>query len=81
MGRWYEGPSLAEEETAREEEEPAELPARLPSEPIELGVPSSEMLGSAPPDSIALDTDLQAGEDPSPVDEPESVPADTTADP
>ena len=81
MGRWYEGPSLAEEETAWEEEEPAQLPERLPSEPIELGIPSSEIPdASEPPDSIPLDTDVQAGEDPPPLDALENVPADSTSD-
>ena len=81
MGRWYEGPSLTEEETAWEEEEPAQLPERLPSEPIELGIPSSEIPdASEPPDSIPLDTDVQAGEDPPPLDALENVPADSTSD-
>ena len=81
MGRWYEGPSLAEEETAREEKGPVETPERLPSEPIELDVPSSEPDISEPTDSIPLDTEVEAGEDPLPVDGPENVHADTTADP
>ena len=81
MGRWYEGPSLAEEETAVEEEAPSEIPERIPSEPLELDAPSSQMPDtSGAPDSIALDTDVQAGEDPSPVDEPANVPPDTAAD-
>lgn len=81
MGRWYEGPSLAEEETAIEEEETAELPERIPSEPLELVVPTSPSPDSSGPrDSIALDTGGQAGEDPSSMDEPANVPADTAAD-
>ncbi len=79
MGRWYEGPSLAEEDTAREEEAPAEPPERVPAEPIELDVPSNATPDSiGTPDSIALDADFQAGEDPAPVEEPALVPADTT---
>jgi monofunctional biosynthetic peptidoglycan transglycosylase len=82
MGRWYEGPSLAEEETVLEEEETPELPARFPSEPLELEVSSSQMPDtSGSPDSVALDIDAQAGEDPAPLDAPANVPADTTTDP
>ena len=79
MGRWYEGPSLAEEEIARDEEA-AEVPERIPSEPIEVDVGASEMPDTvAPPDSIVLDLDAQAGEDRAPEGEPAVVPTDTTA--
>ncbi|HET6639535.1 MAG TPA: monofunctional biosynthetic peptidoglycan transglycosylase [Gemmatimonadota bacterium] len=79
MGRWYEGPSLAEEETAREGE-PAGLPERIPSEPIEIDVGTSEMPDTTGrPDSIALDMGAQAGEDRAPEDEPDIVPPDTTS--
>jgi monofunctional glycosyltransferase len=79
MGRWYEGPSLAEEESALEEEEPAEPPERVLSEPIELDLRPSEMPDTAgTPDSIVLDNDTLAGEDRAPVDEPAIVPTDTS---
>ena len=82
MGRWYEGPSLAEEETVLEEEASAEIPERFPSEPLELDVPSSQIPDTTGrPDSVALDTAVQAGEDPSSVNEPASIPADTNTEP
>ena len=78
MGRWYEGPSLAEEESALEEERSVEPAERVLSEPIEFDLGSSEMPDTArTPDSMILDTDTQAGEDRAPVDEPAFVPADT----
>jgi monofunctional biosynthetic peptidoglycan transglycosylase len=77
MGRWYEGPSLAEEETAAEE--PGDTPRRLPSDPIELEVPSIELGDTAETaDSIELDTGAQAGEDPAAGEEPVNASADTT---
>jgi monofunctional biosynthetic peptidoglycan transglycosylase len=77
MGRWYEGPSLAEEESARVGE--SALPERLPSEPIEIEVGTTQVPDTvAAPDSVVLDTDVQPGEDPAPEDEPASVRTDTT---
>lgn len=79
MGRWYEGPSLAEEETAREMEEPEMLPERIPSEPIEFDAPSTEVQDTIEqPDSVALDREAPPGEDRAPPDEPVIDPADTT---
>ena len=81
MGRWYEGPSLAEEEFAREVDSAA-VPERIPSEPIEIEVDAREMPDTAgSPDSIALDTDLQPGEDPAPEDDGAIVPSDTSDSP
>lgn len=80
MGRWYEGPSLAEEEMAEETEEPATPPERIASEPIEFDADSSRSSTVAEgPDSTALDTDPSPGEDRAPTGDPAVVPADTTS--
>jgi monofunctional biosynthetic peptidoglycan transglycosylase len=78
MGRWYQGPSLAEEESAGEEESAAD-PEHVPSEPIEINVGTGQVPDTVgPADSLALDTDVQQGEDPAPEGEPAAVPSDTT---
>ena len=78
MGRWYEGPSLAEEEEAREGE-PSALPERIPSEPIEIGVGTSEMPDAVDAvDSVPLDRDAPPDEATPPESEPAVVPPDTT---
>lgn len=77
MGRWYEGPSLAEEETAREMEEPEMPPERIPSEPIEFDAPTELGDTTEQPDSVALDREAPPGEDRAPLDEPAIDPADT----
>jgi monofunctional biosynthetic peptidoglycan transglycosylase len=78
MGRWYEGPSLAEEEAAEEREEPEELPASLPAEPIEFDGSANEPSDSlAPPDSSELDSVAPASEDEAPLEEHETTSADS----
>ncbi|HJR52395.1 MAG TPA: monofunctional biosynthetic peptidoglycan transglycosylase [Gemmatimonadota bacterium] len=78
MGRWYEGPSLAEEETAREMEEPEVPPERIPSEPIEFDQPATEMADTIEqPDSATLDREAPAGDDRAPLDAPAIDPADS----
>ncbi|HEX6032533.1 MAG TPA: monofunctional biosynthetic peptidoglycan transglycosylase [Tepidiformaceae bacterium] len=81
MGRWYEGPSLAEEETDRIEE-PAALPERIPSEPLEIEAETNTVPDTVgAPDSIALDTDVQSGEDRAPETVPAIAPTDTASSP
>ena len=77
MGRWYEGPSLAEEERAEEVEDPEAPPAQIPSEPIEFEAPASPGPDSVETQDSALDGEPQPGEDRAPVDEPAPVPGDT----
>ena len=75
MGRWYEGPSIAEEEALEKEVGESQEPSVLASEPLD----TDEI---APSDSAAtgeettLDEDQPASEDPVPA-EPEVAPADT----
>lgn len=79
MGRWYEGPSLAEEEALAGAETTAE-PERKPSEPIDM-----EGFEDQPPppdasvsDTLPLDIEATAGEDRAPAgEEPQPVPADS----
>lgn len=77
MGRWYEGPSLAEEERAEEVMEP-DPPERMPSEPIEFELRASPMPDSVETqDSTALDRDAPPSENRTPVETPSVVPGDT----
>jgi monofunctional biosynthetic peptidoglycan transglycosylase len=69
MGRWYEGPSLAEEEAKAET--PAE-PERRPSEPIDMEAFEDVA------DTLPLDSEATAGEDRAPAgEEPQAIPADS----
>jgi monofunctional biosynthetic peptidoglycan transglycosylase len=82
MGRWYEGPSLAEEEAIAQAEQPQE-PERRPSEPLGLDAfendSSPDASGTA--DSLPLDGEVTAGEDRGPVeDAPSTVPADSVSE-
>ena len=82
MDRWYEGPSLAEEEAAEPEEEIPPQPETLPSEPLEIDV--DEQLESEAPglaDSAPLDTTAPAGEDRMPASEPLASPDSTPSQP
>lgn len=82
MGRWYEGPSIAEEEAlAREDLDPAPVPSVFPSEPLDLDA-------LAPPDSTppgaegaALDPEPPASEDPAPAGAPDGAAADSAESP
>jgi monofunctional biosynthetic peptidoglycan transglycosylase len=77
MGRWYEGPSLAEEEMAAEAADTA--PEQVPSEPIEFEPGASESADTMPPPApAALDSVAPGGEDPGLMDEPAVAPVDTT---
>ena len=79
MGRWYEGPSLAEEEAIKEQ---PYAPERRPSEPIGLeALEDSARADPAPPDTLPLDSGAVTGEDPAPAeDAPSTVPADSATD-
>lgn len=72
MGRWYEGPSIAEEEALAREDEPDQIepPIELPSEPLELEV--EETADSVPAIDVAapLDVEEPTSEDPPPVEVP-----------
>jgi monofunctional biosynthetic peptidoglycan transglycosylase len=75
MGRWYEGPSLAEEEAMAEAETPAQ-PERRPSEPIDMDVFEDVA------DTLPLDTEATAREDRAPAgEEPQALPADSATVP
>jgi monofunctional biosynthetic peptidoglycan transglycosylase len=82
MGRWYEGPSLAEEEAIAQTEEP-QNPERRPSEPIGLDAfeadSSPDAVGIA--DTVPLDSESPVNEDRAPAeDEPSTVPADSATE-
>lgn len=79
MGRWYEGPSLAEEEAVGQSEGSESAPEVVPSEPIDLEAAVDELPAEAsdPADSMPLDAEGQAGEDRTPTDEPVIAPADS----
>lgn len=78
MGRWYEGPSLAEEEAIAQTEEVETAPAVVPSEPLELDV--GEVDASVTADSMPLDTEAPSGEDrPTVVEPPLAAPIDSAA--
>lgn len=79
MGRWYEGPSLAEEEAVAGEEETESAPEVVPSEPIDLEPPVEEPAAGAleAADSVSMDTVVPADEDRAPTDEPAVAPADS----
>lgn len=65
MGRWYDGPSLAEEE-AIEEEAVEEV---APLEPVEVETVEIDSVPDAPEDAASpLDTEGVSGEDRAPVD-------------
>jgi monofunctional biosynthetic peptidoglycan transglycosylase len=78
MGRWYEGPSIAEEEALAREDEPEqpEPPRELPSEPLELEL--EETADSVPAIEAAapLDGEEPTSEDPPPVEAPPGSAAD-----
>jgi monofunctional biosynthetic peptidoglycan transglycosylase len=71
MDRWYEGPSLAEEDAAKPVEGAPAAPEVLPSEPLDVEVleeqPGPEVGGI---DSVPLDAAAPTGEDPVPSAEP-----------
>ncbi len=71
MGRWYEGPSIAEEEAATPVEEAVreELPRAVASEPLVLEAEESGDSVSVSADSAPLDADEPTSEDPAPVEE------------
>ena len=79
MGRWYEGPSLAEEEAIAEQ---PHAPERRPSEPI--GLEALEDSARADPvlaDTLPLDSGAVTGEDRAPAeDAPSTVPADSATE-
>ena len=80
MGRWYEGPSLAEEEAIGDR--PPE-PARLPSEPIVLEDFPPDTVQEDPGivDTLPLDSGAATGEDRAPTeDSPSTVPADSATE-
>lgn len=68
MGRWYEGPSLAEEE-ATFDSVPDEAPVVIPAEPLELEVPPTD--GTAEPQAVveSLPEESRPGANPAPGDE------------
>ena len=72
MDRWYEGPSLAEEEAAAPAEETRPEPEILPSEPLDVDVldepPEPEASGDA--DTVSLDGAPPADDDREAADEP-----------
>ena len=76
MERWYEGPSLAEEEASEPEQEVPPQPETLPSEPLEIDVLDEPLDSEAPAlaDSAPLDTTAPAGEDRTPANEPLASP-------
>ena len=75
MGRWYEGPSLAEEEAMAEEDTPAE-PERRSSEPIDMEAFEDVA------DTLPLDSEATAGVDRAPAgEEPLALPADSATGP
>ena len=71
MGRWYEGPSIAEEEatTPVEEAVDEELPRAVASEPIVLEAEESGDSVPVSADPAPLDADEPTSEDPAPVEE------------
>jgi monofunctional biosynthetic peptidoglycan transglycosylase len=79
MGRWYEGPSLAEEEAIAEQ---PHAPERRPSEPI--GLEAMEDSAQAAPvlaDTLPLDSGAVRGEDRAPAEDvPSPAPADSATE-
>jgi monofunctional biosynthetic peptidoglycan transglycosylase len=75
MDRWYEGPSLAEEDAAEPAEEIQPEPEVVPSEPLDVEV-LDELPGTDAdaPDSVPLDATAPAGENPAPTEEPPAAP-------
>ena len=71
MGRWYEGPSIAEEEATTPVEEAVEedLPRPVASEPLVLEEEESADSIPVSADSAPLDADEPTSEDPAPVEE------------
>jgi monofunctional biosynthetic peptidoglycan transglycosylase len=71
MGRWYEGPSIAEEEatTPVEEAVDEELPRAVASEPLVLEAEKSADSVPVSADPAPLDADEPTSEDPAPVEE------------
>jgi monofunctional biosynthetic peptidoglycan transglycosylase len=67
MGRWYEGPSLAEEEAALDST-PEEAPVVVPAEPLEFEVPPSDGTTEAEGDVGAPLEDALPEASPSPDD-------------
>lgn len=78
MGRWYEGPSLAEEEAVAGEESAPEV---VPSEPIDLEPMMEEPAPEAfvPADSVPPDAANPADEDRTPTEEPVTAPTDSAS--
>jgi len=66
MGRWYEGPSLAEEEAAKETSEEIE-PEVVPSEPVELEVDATDSLVGEPANDVAWPDTVPVPEEVGPV--------------
>ena len=82
MERWYEGPSLAEEEATEPKLDAPALPETVPSEPLEIDVLDEEPGPEATfSDSAPLDTTTPAGEDAVPVSEPPGSPDSAIAQP
>ena len=80
MGRWYEGPSIAEEEAlAREEDvEEPEAPREVPSEPLEMSVEEAADSASAIEEAAPLDAQEPTSEDPAPDGAPTGSATDPT---
>lgn len=78
MGRWYEGPSIAEEEALAPEVEveDRETPMELQSEPLELDVDAGADSTPAIEEAAPLDADSSTSEDPAPVEGPSGSEAD-----
>jgi monofunctional biosynthetic peptidoglycan transglycosylase len=72
MGRWYEGPSIAEEEATMPEEPTVERepPRSVASEPLVLEAEEPADSVSVSGDSAPLDAGEPTSEDPAPVEEP-----------
>jgi monofunctional biosynthetic peptidoglycan transglycosylase len=81
MGRWYEGPSLAEEERAAQVEDPAEAPEQIPAEPIEFEDPATPLPDSAASQDSAIEEKPSVREDRPPGEEPGLVPGDSALAP